>query len=53
LNPVQTFSADGCHLNRRTGMNIQKVFDGKVDLNYVTLEDKWVIGPTSFGIATV
>ena len=24
LNPIQTFSADGCHLNRRTGMNIQK-----------------------------
>mmetsp|Transcript_12139 Transcript_12139/g.18207 ORF Transcript_12139/g.18207 Transcript_12139/m.18207 type:complete len:328 (-) Transcript_12139:771-1754(-) len=53
LNPVQTFSADGCHLNRRTGMNIQKVFDGKVDLNYMTLEGKWVIAPTTFGIATV
>jgi SAM-dependent methyltransferase len=53
LNPLQTFSADGCHLNRRTGMNIQKVFDGKVELNYITLEDKWVIGPTAFGIATV
>ena len=53
LNPIQTFSADGCHLNRRTGMNIQKAFDGKVDLNYVTLKDKWVIGPTTFGIATV
>lgn len=53
LNPLQTISADGCHLNRRTGMNIQKSFDGNVDLNYVTLEDKWVIGPTTFGIATV
>ena len=53
LNPLQTFSADGCHLNRRTGMNIEKAFDGNVDLNYVTLEDKWVIGPTTFGIATV
>jgi SAM-dependent methyltransferase len=52
LNPLQTFSADGCHLNRRTGMNINKVFDGKVDLNYMILEDKWVIGPTAFGIAT-
>ena len=51
LNPLQTFSADGCHLNRRTGANIQKAFDGNVDLNYVTLEDKWVIGPTIFGIA--
>ncbi len=53
LNPIQTISADGCHLNRRTGVNIQKAFDGNVDLNYVTLEDKWVIGPTTFGIATV
>lgn len=53
LNPIQTFSADGCHLNRRTGLNIQKAFDGNVDLNYVNLEDKWVIGPTTFGIATV
>ena len=53
LNPLQTFAADGCHLNRRTGMNIQKAFDDdKVDLNYMTLEDKWVVGPTVFGIAT-
>lgn len=52
LNPLQTFAADGCHLNRRTGMNIQKAFEGKVDLNYITLEDKWVLGPTVFGIAS-
>ena len=53
LNPLQTLSSDGCHLNRRTGINIEKVFGkGRVDVNYVTLGDKWVIGPTAFGIAT-
>jgi SAM-dependent methyltransferase len=53
LNPLQTLSADGCHFNRRTGMNIEKVFGkDRVDVNYVTLGDKWVIGPTAFGIAT-
>ena len=53
LNPLQKLSADGCHLNRRTGINIEKVFGkGRVDVSYVTLEDKWVIGPTAFGIAT-
>ena len=54
LNPLQTLSSDGCHLNRRTGINIEKVFGkDRVDVNYVTLGDKWVIGPTAFGIATV
>ena len=53
LNPLQTLSSDGCHLNRRTGINIEKVFGkDRVDVNYVTLGDKWVIGPTAFGIAT-
>lgn len=53
LNPLQKLSSDGCHLNRRTGINIEKVFGkGRVDVNYITLGDKWVIGPTAFGIAT-
>ena len=53
LNPLQQISADGCHLTRRTGMNIEKAFNGNVDLNYITLEDKWVIAPTAFGIARI
>lgn len=53
LNHLQKLSSDGCHLNRRTGMNIETVFGkGRVDVNYITLGDKWVIGPTAFGIAT-
>ena len=55
LSPIQTFVADGCHLNRRTGMNIVNcgLFRGGVKMEYVTLDGGGIIGPTVFGIATV
>jgi SAM-dependent methyltransferase len=55
LTPLQTLVADGCHLNRRTGMNISNnnngLFRGGVDIDYILL-DASIIGPTAFGIAT-
>ena len=55
LSPIQTVVADGCHLNRRTGMNIVNcgLFRGDVEMEYVTLDGGGIIGPTVFGIATV
>ena len=55
LSPIQMFVADGCHLNRRTGMNIVNcgLFRGGVEMEYVTLDGGGIIGPTVFGIATV
>lgn len=53
LTPLQTLVADGCHLNRRTGMNISNngLFRGGVDMDYILI-DASIIGPTTFGIAT-
>ena len=54
LSPLQTLVADGCHLNRRTGMIISNndngLFSGGVNMDYILLDDS-VIGPTAFGIA--
>jgi len=54
LSPLQTLVADGCHLNRRTGMNIVNsgLFHGGVDMEYIVLDEGGIIAPTSYGIAT-
>jgi len=54
LSPLQTLVADGCHLNRRTGMNIvdSGFFNGGVEMEYMVLDDGGIIAPTSYGIAT-
>jgi ubiquinone/menaquinone biosynthesis C-methylase UbiE len=53
LSPIQTLVADGCHLNRRTGANIQNAgFLGGVEMTYVNLGVTDIISPTVFGIAT-
>jgi len=58
LSPIQTLVADGCHLNRRTGVNIQNAgFLGGVEIEYMNLggsiiDGSDVISPTVFGIAT-
>ncbi|KAL7538892.1 hypothetical protein ACHAXR_008870, partial [Thalassiosira sp. AJA248-18] len=52
LSPIQTFVADGCHLDRRTGVMIQNAgFRGGVEMEYLMLDDS-IISPTVFGIAT-
>ncbi|KAL3779352.1 hypothetical protein HJC23_007482 [Cyclotella cryptica] len=51
LSPLQTF-ADGCHLNRRTGLVINNAGFQFVDQKYTTMENADFIGPTVFGIAT-
>lgn len=53
LSPLQTAVADGCHLNRRTGVNIQNAgFGGGVELEYIMLDGiTGIISPTVFGIA--
>ena len=54
LSPLQTLVADGCHLNRRTGMNIVNsgLFNGGIDMEYIVLDEGGIIAPTSYGIAT-
>jgi len=54
LSPLQTLVADGCHLNRRTGMNIidSGLFHGGVEMEYIVLDEGGIIAPTSYGIAT-
>ena len=54
LSPLQTLVADGCHLNRRTGMNIvdSSLFNGGVEMEYIVLDEGGIIAPTSYGIAT-
>ena len=54
LSPLQTLVADGCHLNRRTGMNIIDggLFHGGVEMEYIVLDEGGIIAPTSYGIAT-
>lgn len=55
LSPLQTIVADGCHLNRRTGWNIEHAgFRGGVDMEYMMLDlgvGASIISPTVFGIA--
>jgi SAM-dependent methyltransferase len=52
LSPIQTFVADGCHLNRRTGSIIANAgFRGGVDLRYTTMTSVDIIGPTVYGVA--
>ena len=55
LSPLQTLVADGCHLNRRTGINIvdSGLFNGGIDMEYIVLDEGGIIAPTSYGIATV
>jgi len=53
LSPLQTVVADGCHLNRRTGMEIRNAgFRGGVEMEYIMLDGNGIISPTVFGIAT-
>lgn len=57
LSPLQSVVADGCHLDRRTGENIQMAgFSGGVEMEYMTMAlgggGSSIIGPTVFGIAT-
>lgn len=51
LSPLQTL-ADGCHLNRRTGLVIENAGFQRVDQKYTTIKNADFIGPTVFGIAT-
>lgn len=57
LSPLQTFVADGCHLDRRTGVSIENAgFRGGVEMEYLTLDlgggGSGIIAPTVFGIAS-
>ena len=53
LSPIQTLVADGCHLNRRTGVNIKNAFgSGQIEMEYLKLDGNSIISPTVFGIAT-
>ncbi|KAL3758379.1 hypothetical protein ACHAWU_005049 [Discostella pseudostelligera] len=55
LSPLQTIVADGCHLDRRTGWNIEQAgFRGGVEIEYMMLDlgvGASIISPTVFGIA--
>lgn len=52
LSPIQTLIADGCHLNRRTGLTIQNN-GGFQDINIhtTTMKSADIIGSTIYGIA--
>jgi SAM-dependent methyltransferase len=53
LSPLQTFVADGCHLNRRTGAIIKNAgFQGGVDIRNIVMKSADIIGPTVYGIAS-
>jgi len=53
LSPIQTLVADGCHLNRRTGVAIENAgFGGGVEMEYILLDVTGILSPTVFGIAT-
>lgn len=55
LSPLQTIVADGCHLNRRTGLNIEHAgFRGGVEMEYMMLDlgiGASIISPTVIGMA--
>lgn len=55
LSPLQTIVADGCHLDRRTGYNIENAgFRGGVEMEYLMLNiggGASIISPTVCGIA--
>ncbi|KAL7435861.1 hypothetical protein ACHAXH_004954 [Discostella pseudostelligera] len=55
LSPLQTIVADGCHLDRRTGWNIEQAgFRGRAEIEYMMLDlggGASIISPTVFGIA--
>ncbi|KAL7508554.1 hypothetical protein ACHAXN_011679 [Cyclotella atomus] len=53
LSPLQTFVADGCHLNRRTGAIIKNAgFHGGVGMKHIVIKSADIIGPTIYGIAS-
>ncbi len=55
LSPLQRIVADGCHLDRRTGWNIEHAgFRGGVEMEYVMLDlgrGASIISPTVLGLA--
>ena len=52
LSPIQTLIADGCHLNRRTGLVIQNCGGFReVDMHTTTMKSASIISPTIYGIA--
>jgi len=52
LSPLQTLVADGCHLNRRTGVNIvdSGLFNGGGGMGYIVLDEGGIIAPTAYGL---
>uniref|UniRef100_A0A061RUX4 Methyltransferase-like protein 7a-like n=1 Tax=Tetraselmis sp. GSL018 TaxID=582737 RepID=A0A061RUX4_9CHLO len=52
LNPAQMFIADGCHLNRETGLTIEAAEFEEVDMRRFTVQELMILGPHVSGIAT-
>lgn len=51
LDPLQQTVADGCHLTRKTGMNITAAGFSSVDINTAFLSTASLINPHLYGIA--